>query len=529
MQAILSPRRVSRLVAFVAALAALVLAAFFAGDNAPAAAKSLTYTLIQKAQPDECFNGIGVAYPPGPPCATGQPKVNGAYVWSMVEPPGAVWFGTAANVPCAAQAESSFTAPTPRQSSNSVCEYASGTYDTPCLPRFRDVRRPHIYRYDTASAALVDKTPPSSDKRLKSVQGIRLSAANGGVLLFGGPDCASGVVDLFAFNQSTGAYLGSSGLSGYIDVRRGVVVGGVLYIGAKKTRGGGAILRWTGTLSRPFQFSEVGTIDAEAAEVAEYQGRVVAATWPNESVSGAANGGPPAGLWLSPAIPSSGLTAKNASQWTKVWSANTYEPDTVTRATYGIGMMASYSGYLYFGTMHRQGQAKQAHDDAYGADTTGFRSARTKRATTIFRAANLGAANQQVDLVYGETQFWVESPANTWTLANNLMNATPLLGSSGFGNPSNNYEWSMAVFNNKLYVGTLDSGPSGADLWEFPDSTSAAVAITEDGFGNSSNAGVRTMIADGSNLWIGTSNPDNLRTDPNNPPLGGWEFARLAP
>jgi hypothetical protein len=201
----------------------------------------------------------------------------------------------------------------------------------------------------------------------------------------------------------------------------------------------------------------------------------------------------------------------------------------VTAATYGIGMMASYGGYLYFGTMHRQGQAGNAHDSAYGDDTSGFRSTGTKRATAIFRIQNLGAQNQQVALLYGESQLWVESPANTWTLVNNKMGAAPLFGPSGFGNPTNNYDWSMVVFNGQLYVGTYDSGSSGADLWAFPNTSTAAAAVTQDGFGNPLNIGVRSMLADAGGIWIGTASSANLRTDPSNPPLGGWEFARLSP
>jgi hypothetical protein len=149
----------------------------------------------------------------------------------------------------------------------------------------------------------------------------------------------------------------------------------------------------------------------------------------------------------------------------------------------------------------------------------------------IFRAQNLGAGNQQVQVLYGEQQLWVESPANTWTLTNNNLNQIPLFGSQGFGNIRNRYDWSMAVFNNKLYVGTLDtgSGGGGADVWAFPDTSSPATAITLDGFGNSENSGIRVMLADDNGIWVGTANPSNLRTNPANPPLGGWEFGRLTP
>jgi hypothetical protein len=521
--------RARRAAALAAALAALIAASLLArAAAAPAASTTATFTLINKAPIDECFAGIGVPYPPGPPCPSGStPKVNGAYVWSMVEPPGAVWYGTAPNMTCLGQAELSNTVPTPSVSADRVCEFGSSTYKSSCLPRYRDQRPPRILRYDITAGTTTDKTP-LGDSRLKSALGIRLSARNGGVLLFGGPDCAKLAVDFFAFDESTGAYIGSAQVSGYTDVRRGATINGILYIGAKQTFGPGAILRWTGNLRRPFQFQQVGVFDAEAGEVSEYQGRIVVGTWPTLNNN---SSGPRAGIWMSPAIPAGGLTSSNANQWTKVWSVDAYEPDPLTASTYLIGKMSSFGSYLYFGTMHRQDEASETHEAVYGPDTTGTRGDRTRRATMIFRAQNLGAGNQQVQVLYGEQQLWVESPANTWTLTNNNLNQIPLFGSQGFGNIRNRYDWSMAVFNNKLYVGTLDtgSGGGGADVWAFPDTSSPATAITLDGFGNSENSGIRVMLADDNGIWVGTANPSNLRTNPANPPLGGWEFGRLTP
>ena len=513
----------TRLACIGAVLVAIVLAGTVGEHTAPAASQATT-TLIAKAQPDECFAGIGVPYPAGPPCPAGStPKVNGSYIWSMVEPPGAVWFGTIHNTICTAAAESSTTNPTPTQSTSHVCEYASSTYKSSCLPRFRDQRPPHIYRYDINAGTLVDKSP-LSDSRLKTAIGIRFGARNNGVILFGGPDCARFGVDMFAFDETTGAYLGSTSLS-YADLRRSVVVGGVLYVGVKTTTGGGAVLRWTGDKKRPFQFTQVGTLEAEVSELAEYQGRIVAGTWPNLPNYTTGNG-PHAALFLSPAIPSGGLTSSNAGQWTKVWSIDNYDPDYLTASKNGIGTMREFGGYLYFGTM-QQGPATTIHENVYGTDTTGFRSTGSNRPIAIFRASNLGSGNLQVQLLYGETLLWVEKPANVWTQVDNIMHATPLYGASGFGNTRNWYEWSMASFDGHLYVGTLDY--RGADLWEFPDTDSAAVPITQDGFGNTTNYGIRSMSADAGGIWIGTANGSNLRTDPANPPLGGWELIRLTP
>src|SRR5689334_18792149 len=79
-------RQIRRIVFIGGALAALIGAGFVGGaSSAPARSASLTYTLINKAPVDECFAGIGVPYPAGPPCPAGStPKANGAYLWSMV-------------------------------------------------------------------------------------------------------------------------------------------------------------------------------------------------------------------------------------------------------------------------------------------------------------------------------------------------------------------------------------------------------------------------------------------------------------
>jgi len=66
----------------MSALAAVLLSATVA--LAPVA-DPYDWTLIGKAQADECFAGVGVPYPPGPPCASGQPKVNQAYVWGLTK------------------------------------------------------------------------------------------------------------------------------------------------------------------------------------------------------------------------------------------------------------------------------------------------------------------------------------------------------------------------------------------------------------------------------------------------------------
>jgi len=133
--------------------------------------------------------------------------------------------------------------------------------------------------------------------------------------------------------------------------------------------------------------------------------------------------------------------------------------------------------------------------------------------------------------------------------------AAPLYGSSGFGNFYNNYTWSMGVFKNELYVGTMDwsylledgikplwqllglpegttiplpNSDPGADLWRFRGSETAAEPINTTGVGNYLNYGIRTMVVNAENMYLGSANPMNLMTNlADDKPEGGWELIQM--
>jgi hypothetical protein len=107
---------------------------------------------------------------------------------------------------------------------------------------------------------------------------------------------------------------------------------------------------------------------------------------------------------------------------------------------------------------------------------------------------------------------------------------TPLYGPSGFGNPSNEYTWQMAIFNGRLYIGTFDAAALqggteqyGADLWRIDSSDSPAVNEDSTGLGDRYNYGIRILqpLEDGRGLVAGMANPFNLA------PGGGWELRLL--
>ncbi len=63
---------------------------------------------------------------------------------------------------------------------------------------------------------------------------------------------------MFAFQASTGAFLGSTSFAGYNNIRKFVVVDGVLYAGVGTKEAppakSGRVLRWQGSVATPFAF-----------------------------------------------------------------------------------------------------------------------------------------------------------------------------------------------------------------------------------------------------------------------------------
>lgn len=529
---------------------------------------TLDWELLAKAQPDECYNGMGSPYPAGPPCDTGQPKVNQAYVWGLAKSGDDLWFGTAANVHCLVLGNY-LNLTLSHETDSWVCEFgASQLSQNLSLPaQVGDWRPPHLYVYNTQTKTLTEKTgdvtlPGSA--LLSQTLGIRSAGAISDVVIFAGPAMTGGL-NMFAFSTTTGNYLGFSQLPDYNNIRKWVEVDGALYVGVGNTAGGGRVLRWRGDATNPFQSEIVGILDGFAAELAEHEGRLFVSTWPTP-------GATMAGLWMSPAIPAGGLTTANAASWTKVWQVDDYEPDPVTAATYGGGALASYGGYLYWGTMHVPFLSTLAHITYYQAITDTYPLVNpeidiplavlgTYRPISIFRGQNFDTS-PEIELLYGLATLPVASydPLTDyvqWQMLPNKMDVyTPTMGLAGFGNFFNNYTWTMNAYQGQLFVGTMDWSylgsellelvlepvisytadisielPSpigvGADLFRFPNPAAVAVPESIEGVGNYTNYGVRTMIADDS-LYLGMANPMNLLTDPTDDrPEGGWELLRL--
>jgi hypothetical protein len=518
-----------------------------------------------KAEPDECYAGLGLnTIFTQPPCAPPSfPKVNQSYVWGMTAVGSEVWFGTVANGNCITQAGLALLgAPPPGYDLGSwACEFGMSPYVTAGLlpAAFGDFRPPRLYIYDTQTQALTDITPTSKftptglDPIIMQTVGIRAAGSIGNLVLFGGTNLLGGI-NLFAFRADTHAYLGSITLKAYNQIRQFVQYGDSLYTAVGNTAGGGSVLKWAGIVTpRPcftcFQFQVVGNVDGSAAYITVHQDHLVVTTWPT-GVQGVL-----AAVYMSGRI-SDGLDP--AVPWKKLWDASNYEPDPLVAASYAGGAIASFNGSLYFGTLHIPWLATGIFASVF-PPTDPLSSLQalggTFRTAVLFRLTDLDNAPGSVELLYGSETL----PAfvfGSWVNVPNNMHQTPRFGPAGFGNSFNNYIWSMAVWNNRLWVGTMDwsfpaqQGGGGEALWGFtttpdqnalinpqvfggdlysfgPDSELPAVQESIDGVGNYTSYGIRNMVVSG-NLFLGMANPMNLLTAPN-APNGGWELIEVKP
>lgn len=530
------------------------------------------WTRVAKATPDECFTGLDnhdtnlasflARYPAGLSASAistcqllgNKPKVNQAYVWGLTVVNKNIWFSTVANTLCLVA--DSFFGPSdtipPLQNSSWACEMGG-----------HDARPPRIFVYDSYNETLTDLTQKVLDykggqdkMRLLHTIGLRSAGNYRGVVFFGGlmaPTISAQAVTpvvLYAFEASTKRYLGSALFDGtsnplYTNIRQWRVVNSQLFTGVATPGSGGKILRWTGSTAAPFSFDTVGAIVGDPAYLVEHKGRLFVSTW--------GSGGKVYGmsLYMSPTLHgATGLDISDASKWKSVWNLANYEVEP-TAIQVG-GALASYQGYLYWGTMHVPGTGLVAFSNAYpGVTTIAEAAIGTYRPLSIFRGKQFDTNTPKVDLLYGSKLLPKYDPAaNQWNLVPNNLKQTPKYGFFGFNNIFNNYTWSMEVYDDTLFVGTMDWSflatygnefiknlPAGlqdaakhfygADLWQFPSSDDKAYPVSINGMKNYTNYGIRTMAVGADAFWLGMANPMNLRTDPANKQLGGWELIKL--
>jgi hypothetical protein len=521
---------------------------------------------LAAAQPDECYSGFGMRVDPvsedpftcpdlGDPEHPDYaiPYTSQSYVWSLTQHENNLWFGTGANVVCTTTG-AFYSEVNPSERGSAVCEYGESWVAEafPNLPSvYGDWRPPKIYLYDLNTKQLIDRTP-YGDGNINRTFGLRSAGSHNGVVFFAGGRMSGGIV-MFAYNGDNGQYLGSRVFPQYRTVRKWLVVKDQLYTGVG-TSYFGRILRWTGSVQNPWSFLEVGQVGGAIRELAEYidgngMSRIAVTA---------------KGVFLSPAIVGPGLTFANFFGWSTIWSANEYEPDYTTRTTYVGGGIGFLNGWLYFGTMHIPGNATDLHqtctippydielppsicmgepqnDEEQSALYSG-----TSRATSIWRIRNAESNNRVTQLLYGQAELPAYDPdTRSFPLVANVGGYEPLLGSSGFNSPYNNYAWVMEVVDNKLFIGTMDystifdyaADSSGADLWRIDgtadDVPVPAIAETMNAFGSpdyptytNKPYGFRTLIksADGTKLFAGMATGVNVGAVGDG---AGWQLLQL--
>ncbi|MFE0424307.1 hypothetical protein [Streptomyces sp. NPDC058953] len=533
-----------------------------------------------RAQVDECFRSIGGPrpQPSGGACPSGfQPKINGAYVWSAARSGDYAYFGTLANVTC--NASSTYNGDlTPRLVRNAdVCEYGKGAGADALGPIYGDARTPQILRVDADTQKTEDITP-AADPLIKRTVGLRGAAAHGDVVFLFGQLVAEGQtvghgLSMFAFEGSTGRFLGSKAYTDLVSARGGVVAAdGNLYLAGRAPGvNGGRILRWAGDKTNPFVFDTVAQLENDPGYLTTFKDRLVASGWGTQlpGDNGAVSGGA-AKIWMSPPIPSTGLTFDAAAAWKPIFSWDQYDPDPALSKGVAWGALAEWKGELYVGSYNQAAVgAVQTMWKTYGRPKGDALIKRDmisgSRPTTVFRISDPGTDEQRATLLYGEKNLPVYNPnTKRWTAKPNLLGQTPKFGPSGFnGNVGNSYAWTFTVFQDRLYMATFDStglitpgahftavnnglsdttrrslesvvGPSmkatlgGGDVWRMDDPAKPAVAETLNGFGNRSQHGVRVFLPfeDKGFLYAGMASSWNLRATAKD--RGGWELNRLS-
>ncbi|MFG2613977.1 hypothetical protein [Streptomyces anulatus] len=574
------------LTAMTAVLGSVAAVPAAAADTTSLPGPILKVSETAHAPVNECFSALGGDHPTpdaNGKCPTGyQPKIDAGYVWAAARSGDYGYFGTAANVICQS-ASAMIGDPAPHLVKGvNACEYGGSSGAAAFGSKLGDARMPHVFRVN-ADTQKTEDVSPVDDPLFKVSSGVRGAAADEDVVFMMGLKQAT-VVDprvgltLFAFEGSTGRYLGSTLRTDMVTGRGGVVgPDGNLYLAGRSaadpdsgTSGlGGTVLKWTGSKSDPFRFEKVGTLPNDAAYITVVGNRLAASGWMGVlPAKKSASFGGPSKIWMSPEIPSGGLTSADAGSWKSLFSWDDYDPDPVVGKSIVWGGIKEWRGDLYVGSYNYGGMtATTSVWNEYGEPTSEAKRMRdltkSNRAATIFRISKPGTADQKVTLLYGEKTLPVYNPStDAWTNKPNKLGQTPKFGASGFGNPGNMYSWTFTTFKDKLYMATADAtgmvtpaafssklvyglstttatamekviGPAlfttmgGGDVWRMDNPKRPAVAETLNGFNNRTEHGVRVFLPfeDKGFLWAGMAGSYNLRVTEKD--RGGWALNRL--
>lgn len=552
--------------------------------------RDITIDTVYAAPFDEAYYGLGDDrnryYPYGMSTSEkfmaiadgARLKHNGSYAWGMTNYEGKLYWSTNNNYLCM-QGYGNFVQPGVGDSAYEndcwVCEYEKGVYGRveyifeEDKQKYSDIRPPRMYCYDPKTGVIEDITPKGNDYQLlKNCQGLRSAGAHKGVVFFGGPglygdDLDSDISSAFvAYDADAQRVISSNDMSKVqgckvVNVRRWIVYGDVLYVSVgllhpvtnKKM---GAVLRWYGDKENPWDFRIVGTTDGEAAELTVFKNRMYVGTWGGTRGSCVAAG---------PEMPAGGLEPVDIDtpNWKTVWGTNDYEHTaTLGRTVTSVAGFREWRNHLYWGVFCPDFYILQAAEKIYGTlfspDALAYILG-NYRTASFWRLDN----DNTVELLYGETElpkpvYDSTGSVKEWTFEQTGW--TPKWGRSGFGNFWTIYVWSLHVYGDNLYIGTMDmSNLAGAVLTNKGASTKATTSdniygyieqifgmsereygfellrmtdeeqpprlITSNGFNNPAAYGIRNFDVIDNTLYIGTASPFNLKE------FGGWHIHSL--
>lgn len=501
----------------------------------------------------------------------GQGKRNGSYVWGMGTYKDKLFWSTNNNYLCM-QGYGNFVQPgkgdnAPYENSCWVCEYGQSAYAKEAYEegdensKYADIRPPRMYSYDTKTGIVTDITPSIADyPLLKNCQGLRSCGVHNGVVFFGGPglyasDWDSKVSAAFvAYDADNDRILSTSSMDNVdgckvVNVRRWRVINNVLYVTVGLTHPTtgkkiGALLRWYGDKNDPWKFHIVGLVDKEAAELAYFNNRIYIGTW-----------GAVSAVNVSPELPEGGFTPVgiNSDMWPEIWTTESAEPTkTLGRSLTSVAGFHEWRDHLYWGVFcpnyYILSSALATYGDLTSPDALAFILG-NYRTPSFWRLDK----DNTCEMLYGDTSnpkpvYNKKGNIEKWELESNGLTAK--WGRGGFGNLCTIYVWAMQQYNNNLYIGTmdlsnlavaaaskllgdesfdtlsklltgLDTSDEGFELLRMTDEEEAPKFITQNGFNNAEQYGVRNLEVLNNKLMLGSASMSSLKDN------GGWHVLSL--
>ena len=501
----------------------------------------------------------------------GQGKRNGSYVWGMGTYKDKLFWSTNNNYLCM-QGYGNFVQPgkgdnAPYENSCWVCEYGQSAYAKEAYEegdensKYADIRPPRMYSYDTKTGIVTDITPSIADyPLLKNCQGLRSCGVHNGVVFFGGPglyasDWDSKVSAAFvAYDADNDRILSTSSMDNVdgckvVNVRRWRVINNVLYVTVGLTHPTtgkkiGALLRWYGDKNDPWKFRIVGLVDKEAAELAYFNNRIYIGTWGTVSA-----------VNVSPELPEGGFTPIdiNSDMWPEIWTTESAEPTkTLGRSLTSVAGFHEWRDHLYWGVFcpnyYILSSALATYGDLTSPDALAFILG-NYRTPSFWRLDK----DNTCEMLYGDTSnpkpvYNWKGNIEKWELEPNGLTAK--WGRGGFGNLCTIYVWAMQQYNDNLYIGTmdlsnlavaaaskllgdesfetlsklltgLDTSDEGFELLRMTDEEEAPKFITQNGFNNAEQYGVRNLEVLNNKLMLGSASMSSLKDN------GGWHVLSL--